>query len=225
MDPKGVNGINRLYKEGDILTQGRAQVSPRPRSTCQGGMSNEDFYAEFGDELLVAQRPRLLGQQPLARRPLHGDRQARQPGLSDVRRARRRLPGAGLPARVPDLRQLLGDRQPRGHVARAVPAVAAEASPTPTRSEGNERSPYHDDFALDRIEQALREQNEARAAAAAPAAARARREHALRGPGQLEGAAAGDAVHSRRRFPRSACRSRPRSPWPRSRRASASPRT
>ena len=28
MDPKGINGINRLYKEGDILTQGRAQVRP-----------------------------------------------------------------------------------------------------------------------------------------------------------------------------------------------------
>ena len=35
MDPKGVNGINRLYKEGDILTQGRAQVRP-DREAHQG---------------------------------------------------------------------------------------------------------------------------------------------------------------------------------------------
>ena len=98
MDPKGIDGINRLYKEGDILTQGAHKFAPTAKH-IQGGMSNEDFYAEFGDELLVAQRARLLGEQPLARRPLHGDRQARQPGLSDVRRAGRRLPGAGLPAR------------------------------------------------------------------------------------------------------------------------------
>ena len=27
MDPKGVNGINRLYKEGDILTHGKHKLS------------------------------------------------------------------------------------------------------------------------------------------------------------------------------------------------------
>ncbi len=134
MDPKGINGINRLYKEGDILTRGTAQVRPDREAHAKGGMSNEDFYAEFGDELLVLQRPRLLGQQSLARRPLHGDRQARQHGLPDVRRARRRVPGAGLPARVPHLRQLLGDRQPRGHVARSRTCRRCRRSPTPTRS-------------------------------------------------------------------------------------------
>ncbi len=127
-------------------------------------MSNEDFYAEFGNELLVAQRARLLGQQPLPRRPLHGDRQARQPGLPDVRRPGRRLPGAGLPAVVPDLRQLLGHRQPRGHVARSLPASRCRSIANADAVEGNARSPYHDDFALDRIEQALRDENEARAA-------------------------------------------------------------
>ena len=52
MDPKGINGINRLYKEGDILTQGAHKFAPTAKH-IQGGMSNEDFYAEFGDELLV----------------------------------------------------------------------------------------------------------------------------------------------------------------------------
>ena len=28
MDPKGVDGINRLYKEGDILTAGAASLRP-----------------------------------------------------------------------------------------------------------------------------------------------------------------------------------------------------
>src|SRR5262245_51907036 len=52
MDPKGVNGINRLYKEGDILTKGAHKFAPNKKN-AQGGMSNEDFYAEFGGELLT----------------------------------------------------------------------------------------------------------------------------------------------------------------------------
>ena len=52
MDPKGINGINRLYKEGDILTQGAHKFAPTG-STPRAGMSNEDFYAEFGNELLA----------------------------------------------------------------------------------------------------------------------------------------------------------------------------
>ena len=52
MDPKGVGGINRLYKEGEILTQGNHQFAPTAKHK-QGGLSNEDFYVEFGNELLV----------------------------------------------------------------------------------------------------------------------------------------------------------------------------
>src|SRR6516164_3283100 len=52
MDPKGINGINRLYKEGDILTKGAHHYAP-VKKHAQGGMCNEDFYAEFGAELLT----------------------------------------------------------------------------------------------------------------------------------------------------------------------------
>ncbi|MEZ6067032.1 MAG: hypothetical protein R3B90_15335 [Planctomycetaceae bacterium] len=52
MDPKGVGGINRLYEAGDILTHGAHTFAPTA-SHKEGGLSNEDFYAEFGDELLV----------------------------------------------------------------------------------------------------------------------------------------------------------------------------
>src|ERR1700716_856322 len=52
MDPKGINEINRLYKEGDILTKGNHKFAPTAK-TMKGGMSNEDFYNEFGDELLT----------------------------------------------------------------------------------------------------------------------------------------------------------------------------
>src|SRR3954463_10400658 len=52
MDPKGVNEINRLYKEGDILTQGAHKFAPTEKHKT-GGMGNEEFYKEFGDELLT----------------------------------------------------------------------------------------------------------------------------------------------------------------------------
>src|SRR5438309_10573512 len=42
MDPKGVNGINRLYQQGDILTRGAHRYAPNA-GRIQGGMSNEDF--------------------------------------------------------------------------------------------------------------------------------------------------------------------------------------
>src|SRR5213595_2078368 len=52
MDPKGVNGINRLYKEGDIATEGGHKYAPNA-AQAKVGMSNEDFFAKYGKELLV----------------------------------------------------------------------------------------------------------------------------------------------------------------------------
>src|SRR5580698_6443172 len=52
MDPKGVGGINRLYQEGDILTKGHHKFAPTDKHKA-GGMSNEEFFGEFGSELLV----------------------------------------------------------------------------------------------------------------------------------------------------------------------------
>src|SRR5437588_10426972 len=52
MDPKGTGGINRLYKDGDILTKGAHKFAPI-KQHVKGGMCNEDFYAEVGGELLT----------------------------------------------------------------------------------------------------------------------------------------------------------------------------
>ena len=52
MDPKGVNGINRLYKEGDILTRGAHKYAPNAKH-AKGGLNNEAFYEKFGPELLT----------------------------------------------------------------------------------------------------------------------------------------------------------------------------
>ena len=42
MDPKGINEMNRLYKEGDILTKGAHKFAPTDKHKS-GGMSNEEF--------------------------------------------------------------------------------------------------------------------------------------------------------------------------------------
>jgi uncharacterized protein (DUF1501 family) len=52
MDPKGVDGINRLFQQGDILTQGQHKFAPTDKHK-QGGMSNETFFEKYGQELLV----------------------------------------------------------------------------------------------------------------------------------------------------------------------------
>ncbi|MBA63261.1 MAG: hypothetical protein CMJ76_12960 [Planctomycetaceae bacterium] len=52
MDPKGVNNINRLYQQGDILTQGNIRFAPNAKQIT-AGLSNEDFFSKYTNELLV----------------------------------------------------------------------------------------------------------------------------------------------------------------------------
>ena len=52
MDPKGVNEINRLYQQDDILTQGNIRYAPNAKHIT-AGMSNEDFFSKYANELLV----------------------------------------------------------------------------------------------------------------------------------------------------------------------------
>lgn len=52
MDPKGVGGINRLYEQGEILSEGNLNFAPT-KEHIEQGLSNEDFFAKYGKELLV----------------------------------------------------------------------------------------------------------------------------------------------------------------------------
>ena len=36
MDPKGINGMNRLYEEGDILTHGNLNFAPTAKTHRRG---------------------------------------------------------------------------------------------------------------------------------------------------------------------------------------------
>ena len=102
MDPKGIGGINRLYKEGDILTQGPHRFAPNA-AHIESGLSNEDFFKKYGDELLVLHGLdySVNNHDPL--QAIHGNRQTRQPGVPDIRRLGRGMQGIGSPIGVSDV--------------------------------------------------------------------------------------------------------------------------
>ena len=161
MDPKGVNGINRLYKEGDILTKGAHKYAPI-KQHARGGMCNEDFYAEFGDELL-------------AFNGLDYSVNNHSPGARYM--ATGKLDSLAYPTFAALVAACLGPDCPLafltfGNYSATGNLVAMSRVPymqslrkiaNADAIEGNERAPYHDKFALDRIEETLRAEHEANA--------------------------------------------------------------
>lgn len=161
MDPKGTGGINRLYQEGDILTRGSHKFAPTAKH-IQGGMSNEDFYAEFGKELLV-----LNG--------LDYSVNNHSPGARYM--ATGKLDSMDFPTFAALIAACQGPACPLsfltfGNYSATGNLVAMSRVPyiqslrnlaNADAVSGNERSPYHDRFALDRIERALQIEIEVRA--------------------------------------------------------------
>jgi uncharacterized protein (DUF1501 family) len=161
MDPKGVNEINRLYAEGDILTKGQHKFAPTDKHK-QGGMSNEEFFGEFSHELLT-----LNG--------LDYSVNNHSPGARYM--ATGKLDSMAYPTFAALVAACKGPTCPLsfltfGNYSATGNLVAMSRVPylpslqkiaNADAIEGNARSPYHDDFALARIEQALREQRESRA--------------------------------------------------------------
>lgn len=162
MDPKGVNGINRLYKDGDILTKGAHKYAPIKKH-AKGGMPNEDFYTEFGDELL-------------AFNGLDYSVNNHSPGARYM--ATGKLDSLAYPTFAALVAACRGPDCPLafltfGNYSATGNLVAMSRVPyLPSLRNiahadaigGNEKSPYHDPFALDRIEAALKEEQAARAA-------------------------------------------------------------
>src|SRR5438874_10541096 len=162
MDPKGVNGINRLYKEGDILTKGEHKFAPNKKH-AQGGLCNEDFYAEFGGELLT-----FNGLDYSVNNHSPGARYMATGKLDSL--AYPTFAALVAACRGPDCPLAFltfGNYSATGNLVAMsrvpyLPSLKTIANADAV--DGNERSPYHDKFALDRIEQALREEHAARAA-------------------------------------------------------------
>lgn len=159
MDPKGINEINRLYKDADILTKGAHKFAPIKQHAV-GGMCNEDFYAEFGDQLLTFNGLdySVNNHSPGARYMATGKLDSlAYPTFAALVAACR---GATCPLGF----LTFGNYSATGNLVAMsrvpyLPSLQRIASADGI--EGNEKSPYHDRFALDQIEAALREAHEA----------------------------------------------------------------
>lgn len=163
MDPKGINEINRLYQEGDILTHGAHKFAPTAKY-IQGGMSNEDFYAQFGDELLV-----LNGLDYSVNNHSPGARYMATGKLDSLAYPTFAALVAACQGPACPLSFLtFGNYSATGNLvamARIPYLPSLQRIANADAIEGNAKSPYHDRFALDRIEQALADQNSASAQA------------------------------------------------------------
>jgi hypothetical protein len=159
MDPKGINGINRLYQEGDILTKNAHKYAPIKKH-AQGGMCNEDFYAEFGDELLVINGLdySVNNHSPGARYMATGKLDSlAYPTFAALVAACR---GSSCPLAF----LTFGNYSATGNLvamSRVPYLQSLKRIALADTIEGNPKAPYHDKFALDRIEQALRGEHEA----------------------------------------------------------------
>lgn len=163
MDPKGTNGINRLYKDGDILTKGAHKFAPTAK-TAKGGMTNEDFYAKFGDELLTFNGLdySVNNHSPGARYMATGKLDSLAYPTFAALVAACRGPACPLAFLT------FGNYSATGNLvamSRVPYLPSLQKIANADAIEGNVRAPYHDKFALDRIEQALKESNETRASA------------------------------------------------------------
>ncbi|HEY1188991.1 MAG TPA: DUF1501 domain-containing protein [Gemmata sp.] len=163
MDPKGVNGINRLFKEGDILTKGAHKYAPN-KAHAKGGMCNEDFYAEFGNELLTFNGLdySVNNHSPGARYMATGKLDSTEFPTFAALVAACRGPGCPLAFLT------FGNYSATGNLvamSRVPYLPSLKKIALADAMDGNARAPYHDQFALDRIEEALRTANETAASA------------------------------------------------------------
>jgi hypothetical protein len=163
MDPKGINGMNRLYAEGDILTKGNLKYAPNAKH-AQGGLSNEAFFNEFGPELLVFNGLdySVNNHSPGARYMATGKLDSLAYPTFAALVAACKGPAAPLSYLTFGNYSATGNLVAMSRVP-YLPSLTKIANADSV--EGNLRSPYHDDFALARIEEALRERNADRAAA------------------------------------------------------------
>jgi hypothetical protein len=161
MDPKGVDGINRLYQEGDIQTSGAHRFAPTGQHK-QDGLSNEDFYSEFGGELLVLNGLdySVNNHSPCSRYMATGKLDSlAYPTFAALVAA---CQGPSCPLSF----LTFGNYSATGNLvamSRVPYLPSLKRIANADAIDGNQRAPYHDDFALSRIEQALGQQRAERA--------------------------------------------------------------
>lgn len=158
MDPKGTNGMNRLYQEGDILTCGNHRYAPTARHKT-GGLSNEDFYAQFGDDLLT-----LNGLDYSVNNHAPGERYMATGKLDSMAYPTfAALVAACQGPSCPLAFLTFGNYSATGNLVAMSRVPYMQSLRTLANADavsGNERSPYHDRFAQDRIERALEREHQ-----------------------------------------------------------------
>lgn len=160
MDPKGLEGINRLYQAGDILTAGAHRFAPTAKH-IQQGMSNEDFFQKYGPELLT-----LNGLDYSVNNHSPGERYMATGKLDSLAYPTfAALAGACLGTTAPLAFLTFGNYSATGNLV----AMSRVPYITPLKLlskadnvEGHDSIPYHEPFVADRIERALERQLEAR---------------------------------------------------------------
>jgi len=160
MDPKGVEGINRLYQEGDIQSAGAHRFAPNAKH-IEKGMSNEDFFAKYGKELRTFNGLdySVNNHAPCARYMATGKLDSLAYPTFPA------LVAACFGSKAPLAFLTFGNYSATGNLVpmSRVPYLQSLNLLAKADSvEGNERAPYHEPFAADRIEAALEKQFEAR---------------------------------------------------------------
>ncbi len=160
MDPKGVEGINRLYKEEEILSAGQHRFAPTAKH-IEKGMSNEDFFAKYGPELrtLNGLDFSVNNHSPCARYMATGKLDSLAYPTFPA------LVAACHGADAPLAFLTFGNYSATGNLVpmSRVPYLQSLNLLAKADSvEGNARAPYHDPFVAERIERALEEQFQAR---------------------------------------------------------------
>jgi uncharacterized protein (DUF1501 family) len=160
MDPKGVGGINRLYTAAQIQQQGRHRFAPTEEHR-QGGLSNEAFFASFGHELLVVNGLdySVNNHSPCSRYMATGKLDSlAYPTFAALVAA---CQGPDCPLAF----LTFGNYSATGNLvamSRVPYLPSLQRIANADAIEGNPKAPYHDEFALSRIEQALAERRTAR---------------------------------------------------------------
>jgi hypothetical protein len=160
MDPKGVGEINRLYRDGDILTNGAHKFAPTAK-TAKGGMSNEAFFEKYGKELLTLNGLdySVNNHDPCARYMATGKLDSlAYPTFPALVAA---CKGQAYPLAF----LTFGNYSSTGNLvpmARIPYLQSLNLIANADGVGGNAKAPYHDPFVNERIEKALEEQAEAR---------------------------------------------------------------
>ena len=160
MDPKGVEGINRLYQQGEILTAGSHRFAPTAKH-IEKGMSNENFFAKYGNELRTLNGLDLSvnNHTPCARYMATGKLDSTNFPTFPA------LVAACHGADAPLAFLTFGNYSATGNLVPMSRVPYLQSLNLLAKAdfvEGNERAPYHDPFVSDRIEKALQEQFDAR---------------------------------------------------------------